>query len=162
MQSILFVCTANQCRSPIAAELFKRLLREKGFLPDEWTIESAGTWTKNGLPPILPCQKLAQQFDIDLSSHRTRSISDLNFGSYDLVVVMEQGHYEALYLEFFAIREKLFLLSTLAGVRGKSIPDPLSRSTVAFADTIMREMAEYIRLAFGPICLLALKADPSK
>ena len=161
MQSILFVCTANQCRSPIAAELFKKLLQQKGFLSDEWTVESAGTWTRSGLPAASACRKLAKLFDVDLSHHRTQSITDVSLTDYDLVIVMEQGHYEALQLEFSAIRNKLYLLSTLAGVRGKNIPDPLAKSNQAAAD-IMRELSEYIQLAFGPICLLTLKTNPLK
>jgi len=160
MQSILFVCTANQCRSPIAAELFKKLLDEKGFSDKEWIIKSAGTWTKSGLPAASVCQKMAQYFGVDLSAHRTQSVTDVSLTSYDLVIVMEQGHYEALYLEFPEIRGKIFMLSTLAGVRGKDIPDPMARSTVPALD-IMRELAEYVRLAFGPICLLSLKTNPS-
>jgi len=160
MQSILFVCTANQCRSPIAAELFKKLLKEKGFLASDWMVESAGTWTKSGLSPFPACQKLARHFNIDLSSHHTQSIADVTLASYDLVIVMEQGHYEALYLEFASIRDKLFLLSTLAGVRGKSIPDPLAKSVGSPVDIIF-ELSEYIRLAFGPICLLTLNTNPS-
>jgi len=158
MQSILFVCTANQCRSPIAAALFKNLLLQKGFSSDEWIVESAGTWTKSGLRALPACRKIAALFDVDLSSHRTKSITDVSLMSYDLIIVMEKGHYEALSLEFAGIHGKLYLLSTLAGIRGKNIPDPVTAS-YEVAVEVMREMAEYIRLAFGPICLLALKTS---
>lgn len=158
MQSILFVCTANQCRSPIAARLFEKLLEEKGFSVNEWTIDSAGTWTKSGLSAASACQKLARHLGIDISGHRTQSITDVSLMSYDLVIVMEQGHYEALSLEFSAIRGRLFMLSTLAGIRGKSIPDPLAKSKEPAMD-VMQELAEYIRLAFDTICLLASKTN---
>lgn len=158
MQSIIFVCTANQCRSPIAAALFKKFLLQKGFLSDEWKIESAGTWTKSGLRPLSICQKLATRFDVDLSDHRTRSITDVQLQSYDLIIVMEKGHYEALSLEFGEVYKKIYLLSTLAGVRGRNIPDPATVSYEVGVD-IIYELSEYIKLAFGPICLLTLKAN---
>ncbi|MGB9521787.1 MAG: low molecular weight phosphatase family protein, partial [Anaerolineales bacterium] len=48
MPSVLFVCTANQCRSPLAQGLFQLALN--GQLSG-WRIDSAGTWAVNGLPP---------------------------------------------------------------------------------------------------------------
>lgn len=156
MQSILFVCTANQCRSPIAAGLFKNTLLQKGFSSTEWEVESAGTWTKSGLPVHPVCLRLAKPYNIDLSNHRTRSITDVSLTTYDVIIVMENGHYEALSFEFTNIRDRLYMLSTLAGIRGKNIPDPMMGSNKEAVE-IIRELEEYIHLAFGPLCMLALR-----
>ena len=46
MRHILFVCTANQCRSPMAAGLFQRQIEQAGEA-ERWQIASAGTWAEN-------------------------------------------------------------------------------------------------------------------
>jgi protein-tyrosine phosphatase len=49
MPSVLFVCRANQFRSPLAAACLQRAIKQVGTGTD-WVVESAGTWTKPGLP----------------------------------------------------------------------------------------------------------------
>ena len=49
MPTLLFVCTANRFRSPLAAAYAARQLRDAG-LPADWQAASAGTWTPAGLP----------------------------------------------------------------------------------------------------------------
>ena len=48
MTSILFLCTANQIRSPFAAAYFKQLLQHTSY--NNWLVDSAGTWATPGLP----------------------------------------------------------------------------------------------------------------
>lgn len=45
MPSVLFVCTANMCRSPMAMVLFRRRLDQAG-LASGWRVESAGAWAR--------------------------------------------------------------------------------------------------------------------
>ena len=49
MPKVLFVCTANRFRSPLAAAIFKRFLLESQET-GRWRVSSAGTWTRSGLP----------------------------------------------------------------------------------------------------------------
>jgi len=159
MHSILFVCTANQCRSPVAAGLFSKLLQQYGFLIEEWNVESAGTWTLAGKPALRRCRDAAMSFGVDISSHRSQAVSDVNLDIYHLIIVMERGHYEALILEYPGIKNRIYMLSTLAGVLNKDIPDPVLHSTESVVE-IIKEILEYLQMAFGPICQLAMKADP--
>jgi protein-tyrosine-phosphatase len=46
--SLLFICTTNQVRSPIAVEMFKALLPRDQVA--NWQVASAGMWTQEGLP----------------------------------------------------------------------------------------------------------------
>src|SRR5574340_968732 len=113
MPSILFVCTANQFRSPIAAACMRRQLVAAG-LAAEWTVESAGTWVVQGLPVPLDIQRALYPLGIDLGAHRPQGVSAALLERFGLVVVMTAGQKESISIEFPEAREKLFLLSQMA------------------------------------------------
>jgi protein-tyrosine phosphatase len=125
MPLILFVCTANRFRSPIAAACAERKLQAAG-LAGSWTVASAGTWTVAGLPSHPRAQLAATTLGLDLSAHRTREVDTALLASANLIVVMEQGHKEALECEFPTCRGRICLLGKLAGERDPEIPDPAS------------------------------------
>jgi protein-tyrosine-phosphatase len=75
MTSILFVCSANQCRSPMAEALFKDLVRERGE-ENEWRVESAGVWAYAGAPATENAQLAMQKRGLDLSQHRSQPATD--------------------------------------------------------------------------------------
>lgn len=129
MPSILFVCTANQFRSPLAAAcLLKVMEQERAAEP--WTIESAGTWTTSGMPAARLAVQAARQLGVyGLHGHRTRQIDEELLQKYDLVVVMEQGHKEAIASEFPSTRGRLYLLSEIAEGVPCDIPDPAQPGT---------------------------------
>src|SRR5574339_783118 len=99
MPHLLFVCTANLCRSPMAAGLFARKLQAEGAV-DGWVVESAGTWAlvDRRVPPDV--RIAARMLGIDLRNHRTRPVDAPLLERFDLILVMERGHREALLIEF--------------------------------------------------------------
>jgi protein-tyrosine phosphatase len=157
MPSVLFVCIGNQCRSPLAEAFFREHLDREGNLID-WIVTSAGTWTREGLPVSPVCRKLARTCGVDLSGHRTRSITNVQITNFDVVVVMEQGHKEALAAEFPEISARVFLLPTLAGLLPYDIQDPLLQDAET-AREIIRDLRECIELAFARICQIALSTE---
>ena len=74
MSVILFVCTANRFRSPIAAAYTESKLRSAGKL-GAWVVRSAGTWTTNGEPAHPEAIKAAAELGLDLSTHLTHEVS---------------------------------------------------------------------------------------
>ena len=114
----MFVCTANLCRSPIAAFLFKKWLQQHQ-VTGSWHVESSGTWAQDGegvLPSVLP-HLLA--VGIDLTHHRSRSITINLLAESDLVLCMTRFHKEALQAEFPQFREIPFYFRAAgAGRRG--------------------------------------------
>jgi len=94
--SILMVCTANICRSPIAHGLMRHLLDLKG-LSDLITVESAGTHVfQKGLSPDVRAQQVAGQYGINLSDLRSRKIRRKDFSAYDAILVMDNENYHIL------------------------------------------------------------------
>ncbi len=128
MPNILFVCTANQCRSPIAEALFVRRLQHLAnqlrvgqALPIHCS--SAGTLAENGHPPIPAAIKVMRDIGLDITSHRSRPISRALLEASDLIVVMSKHQKEAIRAEFRNVASHVVLLSELATI-GYDIPDP--------------------------------------
>lgn len=123
MTSILFVCTGNLCRSPMAMALLRRRLSGS---PEfwEWRIESAGTWANEGDRVPSKVQAVMQERRADLSEHRARRVTAQLLHQFTLILVMSRGQREALRVEFPEIAGRIFLLSELAG-EDYDIADPI-------------------------------------
>jgi protein-tyrosine-phosphatase len=126
LRSVLFVCTANQCRSPMAAALLKALAAQRGEA-DRWQIQSAGTWAESDRPATQLSQTVMQQRHVDLAEHRSRPVDTELLGAVDAVLVMTRHHQEALQAEFPAVQNKIVLLSQLVD-REFDIVDPFGGS----------------------------------
>lgn len=125
MPSVLFVCTANLYRSPLAAAFLKAELKDSpGW--NEWAIDSAGTWTKSGAPIHAQTIEDAHRFGLDVRAHRSQQVTAELLSRYDLILVMESGHKEALLIEFPDQSKKIHLLSEVVNGHTYDIPDPLS------------------------------------
>src|SRR6185503_19226411 len=99
MPSILFVCTANRFRSPLAAAVLRKCLEELD-IADSWLISSAGTWATAGQPLMPGVSEAAQRLNLDVSNHRSVRVSGKLLSKYDLIIVMQGGQKEALLSEF--------------------------------------------------------------
>lgn len=113
--AVLFVCTANVCRSPMAAGLFQALLTSHVPGGRDWLVDSAGTWASEGQRASENAIRVMQKRGIDLSNHRSKVVSNALLNLFDLILVMEPGHKEALRVEFPEIARRVWLLSELSG-----------------------------------------------
>jgi protein-tyrosine phosphatase len=153
MPAILFVCTANQFRSPIAAACFTRKLTTIGAA-DAWTVGSAGTWTPAGLPAHPKAIEAAAKLGLDLNAHRTREVDATLLASADQIVVMEDSHKEAIEAEFPSVRGRVILLGSLANIPGGETPDP-AWDNFAQPDSAARMICEIIDKGFAALVRLS-------
>jgi protein-tyrosine-phosphatase len=150
MHSVLFVCTANQCRSPMA----EGLLRLKvGVDNPGWRIESAGTWASDGSPVSLNSYLVLDSLGYDLRSHQSRTVDLEMIASYQLILVMERGHKEALRIEFPEMAGQIFLVSEMINKKF-DIVDPVGGPLTEYQATA-REINMIIEQGFEMICQLS-------
>jgi protein-tyrosine-phosphatase len=153
MPSVLFVCTANRFRSPIAAAWFSICLQKEADLHD-WHIGSAGTWAEAGQTVFPSANWVNERFGLDLGAHRSQRINKDLMARYDLILVMESNHREALWVEFPETKGHLFLLSEVATGLTYDITDPGMQSGDTFHETAT-ELRDLIGKGCGNICRLA-------
>jgi protein-tyrosine-phosphatase len=88
--NILFVCTANICRSFLAAKLFQNEI-DLGKL-ENISVLSAGLFTRPGSPPDPKMVKFLSKMGIRDENHRSRQMSEEDIVWADMILVMEEFH----------------------------------------------------------------------
>jgi protein-tyrosine-phosphatase len=155
MPSVLFVCTHNLCRSPLACALLQSMVAQRADAPD-WHIGSAGTWARENEPATAGTQAAARLWGLDLSPHRSRCVSAELLASYNLVLTMEQGHKEALRIEFPALADRVYLLSEMGGAM-LSVNDPSSDNS-ASVQRLLRNLDQWLQRGYDQIVQRACAA----
>lgn len=88
---VVFVCTGNTCRSPMAEHLFRSMLREQGL--EEVEVASAGVAARPGQPAAVQTVNVLEEEGITGAGlHRSRHVSQLELGDGDLLLTMSPGH----------------------------------------------------------------------
>jgi protein-tyrosine-phosphatase len=147
----LFVCTANICRSPVAAALLLDRLQKAG--KSNWQVSSAGTWAMVRRGAAHNSILVMAQRGLDISDHVARMVDREHVKDADLVLCMEIGHAEALRVEFPEYAKKVYLLSEMVG-KDYSIADPFGGPYIGYqhmaeevTDLIDRGLERIIALA---------------
>ena len=90
---VLFVCTGNLCRSPLAAAILRVRLEEAGLAAD---VTSVGTAAPIGLSPDRKQRRIAQDLGVDLNGHRAMPLMPQHLVGVDLVLTMTAEHAAAV------------------------------------------------------------------
>src|SRR5207249_11589203 len=89
IQNVLFVCTGNICRSPLAAALLERALKERGL---EVAVTSAGTGAWDGAPASEGAYPVGLERGPDLSGHRARLLTREPVQRADPILTLARHH----------------------------------------------------------------------
>jgi RpiB/LacA/LacB family sugar-phosphate isomerase len=127
MKTILFVCTGNICRSPMAEGLFQHATRGR----KDFQALSAGVGALEGQPPSIHAVRALRELGIDISNARSRILTRELVEEADYIFGMTHSHVDSVNLLFPQAVEKTFLLrefdDTLDDFE-KDIGDPIGGS----------------------------------
>ena len=134
MKTILFLCTGNVCRSPMAEGLFRHAVKGRG----EFRILSAGLGAMDGYPPTNHSVEAMKEIGIDISHQRSRALTAELVRQADLILGMTHSHTDTVALLYPQAAEKTFLLrefdDTLEAYE-KDIGDPIGSPYYVYAES---------------------------
>ncbi len=123
-RSVLFVCTANQCRSAAAEHFLRRRLRQAGL---SLQVGSAGVAAWPGSPALIDTARAAGELDVDLRDHESRQVTPQLLQQYELILAMTRRHVLELYDLYPPAASRIFLFRAycLGQGNGEDLDDPV-------------------------------------
>lgn len=131
--NVLFVCTGNTCRSPMAEALLRQMLADRGV--EGVTVASAGTGAWAGAPAAEGSYLVALEDGVDLSAHRAQSLTPELAASASVILAMSRSHRQRL--ADLGYGDRTFLLGEYAGLSGSAaeVDDPYGGTVSEYRDT---------------------------
>ncbi|MCC6284248.1 MAG: Sua5/YciO/YrdC/YwlC family protein [Phycisphaerales bacterium] len=132
---ILFVCTGNTCRSPMAAQIARDLLvRRAGPGEVPTTVESAGVSAMDGAPPTPAGVVALREIGISTEAHRARQVTREILARAEVIYTMTRTHLD----ELLALDPALADRASTLDPTGRDVPDPIGLDDAAYLDTARR------------------------
>ena len=127
MSDIVFVCTGNICRSPMAEGLLRHRLEAAGVF--SVNVTSMGVRGLDQSPATLEARQVCEENGFDISAHRSRSIVAEEIQDADLVLCMEPVHVKFLHTYFPWHKDQIVLLAAWPGKpnRKSVVIDPMGK-----------------------------------
>ena len=156
MPNILFVCTANICRSPVAEVIFSDWLARQE-IPGDWQVKSAGTWALSGQAASTYSREVLADQGLIIGEHRSRRVNSELLEQTDVVLCMTRSQAEAIKIEFPEHAGRVHLLTAIAGP-GYDVADPYGGPREGYV-MMAAELQRLIEAA-GPR-IVALASEPA-
>ncbi len=123
---ILFICTGNTCRSPMAEGLFRKRLADHLHCTDEelvhrgYVVLSAGLATTPGMPASATAVDLMREDGVDLTGHQSQTATPELLGVADHILTMTRSHRDSIITRFPELAPRVRLLAS----DGLDVSDP--------------------------------------
>jgi protein-tyrosine-phosphatase len=131
---ILFVCTANVCRSPMAEHLFAREI-DKANLPIKVESHSAGLSAMDGDKASQNSLDACEEIGVDISSHKSSGITRADLQEASAIFCMTESH-RALINMYFDLPEgyPIFLMREFVENGSRELPDPYGQDIEVYRE----------------------------
>ena len=143
INSILFVCLGNICRSPLAEGVFRAVWAERGRGRDMLLDSAATSGWEVGSAPDPRSIAVAMRHGIDISGQRARKVRREDFSRFDLILGMDRSNVADL-KALAPARDRVHLFLEFAHGQARDVPDPYYDGPEAFAEVyrMIREASE--------------------
>jgi protein-tyrosine-phosphatase len=141
--SVLFVCSGNTCRSPMAEYALRMLLEKER--PGRTEVKSAGTLGLSSQPATIYAQEASRIWDLDMSAHRSQPLTAELTARADLIFAMTADHYREIVRVDRRAAEKTYLLKNFPdnSSDGEPVADPIGME-LEYYNEVFLEIGEYL------------------
>ncbi|MDU5079812.1 low molecular weight protein arginine phosphatase [uncultured Tissierella sp.] len=129
---VLFVCTGNTCRSPMAEGILKSIAKEKKLSLE---VKSAGISVFDGDNASRNSIEAMKKIGIDISKHKARQLHRDLVDEADLILTMSKPHKEIIISNFPSAKDKIFALLEYVYKIDKDIADPYGGNLLLYEHT---------------------------
>lgn len=163
MMSILFICTGNTCRSPMAEALLKEELRQAGIDENQISVHSAGIYAAEGEKATPQAVQVMEERSIPLKDHLSRRLTPRCINEAHLILGMTEAHRDAVLMVDAAAADRVFSLPEYVAEPGETqwqdVPDPYGQALAVYRRTadnlqvMIRKLMEKLkqeRMVEGP------------
>ena len=131
--NILFVCSGNTCRSPMAEALFRDQLKKKPVKTGgDLEVRSAGLYALAGQAASREAIQVMADMGIDISQHSSHALSEDLIQWADLILTMTESHLQYILSNYTVPAEKLFTLGEFSQAERVDIIDPYGGGKAAY------------------------------
>lgn len=135
MIKIMFVCTGNICRSPMAHHYMQKRVKDLN-IEDNFLISSCGVYACSGEKATQNAIFVMKEYDVDMENHRATNIADTNIEHYDYIITLTTRHKEQIRYFYPKLGDNIYTLREFVDDKEiyKNIDDPWGLNITVYKD----------------------------